>query len=1324
MRGNEFLTILFSIVFLIQLNAQKNTNPSDENFTTLIFPQQKKMYFDVDGTLSWKIDASEEGEKNKNNEIKKQKKARATSASSSFVGDGLLSPAAEQLRLRPSPIFADYPITYSTDITQNKKEESTRLKGTVKDPTFRSVAIKFYTDLVSFEEKEFVIPLGQANDFNFQFQLSEPTLAKIAYGNDEAEIFLEPGDDLDVDFFGNSFRWSLRFEGKGAENNNFLRKFYVEFFRYTENQIFSEMTSRGAMDFRYFMDRIHRSKWNFYHTYSSTERQSFTPEFSKYIFGEIDYWWAYNLLRYHWEYPASKGLSYPMNITPGYYNFLGKVLVSNNVALRSKNYLNFLVLYLKLREDNPSMEILEQIDQSIFEVRSSELEVVNNTSSRIALSKIYRGERIKYLGEKSSLISSQNVDGIIKSSSWYRVRTKDGREGWVFGGGGAIIGERKASKEYKKVQVEEEVTKQIAISKVKRLRVRENPDVTNAVALLSEGEQMEYLGIKSPSKHTHTIRGNAVTDYFYNVLTSNGKIGWVFGGAVEIKKVITKQKVDKTIAIEGKKKNVDPTELYLTGRALFYTMANTLYHKIKNSEPVEVEKEIQRFIERCPYTEWDQIIRRAQSKALRESLASSSNAKPEINDTSPIKETEEPQNQNNEEEITNPTSKNKNTQADLIGEELAINEEIKQPTEDPLKAGTETSKEQKTKKNKRPKETKSKPPKEKPVVDKKKNKLPKSKAPKTKKNKKSKKEKPEEVITQNNSEEKKETPTESEYVILDGVKVLKSSLNNVSTTDGKEVVSKPKNQNNKPSDKKTKKKNRKTQGALDQDLTAELDLIALGYTPEEAQKILLERKREEELVATNTPPETHVPNVQYQTLSPAELLEQIDLEPKERISHQVKITGKIKYHKNKSAQIILYNDPISMEEVSFNLYVKPDGAFATKLKVYGPTAGKFIYGARSADIFIEPNNEIHITLQANDFENTLSFSGEGGSHNNFIQELKKKFKNEDIETKGKIYSSNASGFKKFVSQIYHRKIKYYETNQKKISYDFDQYIKGEIDYWYVYNLTNFRYENPLQYGNSKPIKIDDPNYYNYINQIGLVRESALLNPYYAYFLDLYIKDKSDEYENRGLTEIELADKYLFGKVMYYYKAKRLTVATKNGQLSEALFDMKRFIDECPYEEYKESVKTAIRETNTLLKGMVAPHFELKDDKGRTVTLSSLRGKVIYLDFWATWCNSCIRQINNSDNLRNTFKNKDVVFLYVSLDYTDTEWRNYLRRHKLPGKHVFAPGALGADIAKDYGVKKLPALFIIDKNGKIARNTEKDLNSMSVIDHINKLLLIP
>jgi len=121
-------------------------------------------------------------------------------------------------------------------------------------------------------------------------------------------------------------------------------------------------------------------------------------------------------------------------------------------------------------------------------------------------------------------------------------------------------------------------------------------------------------------------------------------------------------------------------------------------------------------------------------------------------------------------------------------------------------------------------------------------------------------------------------------------------------------------------------------------------------------------------------------------------------------------------------------------------------------------------------------------------------------------------------------------------------------------------------------------------------------------------------------------------------------------------------------------------------------------------GKEAADFTLPDPDGKELSLSSLRGQFVLLDFWASWCSPCRRENPTLVQAYKKYHDKGFEILQVSLDKTRDEWLGAISKDGLTWKHVSDLKYWGSAAAKLYGIESIPANVLIDKEGKIiARN---------------------
>ena len=118
-------------------------------------------------------------------------------------------------------------------------------------------------------------------------------------------------------------------------------------------------------------------------------------------------------------------------------------------------------------------------------------------------------------------------------------------------------------------------------------------------------------------------------------------------------------------------------------------------------------------------------------------------------------------------------------------------------------------------------------------------------------------------------------------------------------------------------------------------------------------------------------------------------------------------------------------------------------------------------------------------------------------------------------------------------------------------------------------------------------------------------------------------------------------------------------------------------------------------------GSVAPEFRLKGPDGKELALSDFRGKYVVLDFWASWCGDCRRDIPNIKALYEKYSPKGVEFVGVSFDDNAERWQNAIKEFGLKYHQVSELKKWKTtDIYAAYGIKWIPTIYIISPDGKV------------------------
>ncbi len=402
-----------------------------------------------------------------------------------------------------------------------------------------------------------------------------------------------------------------------------------------------------------------------------------------------------------------------------------------------------------------------------------------------------------------------------------------------------------------------------------------------------------------------------------------------------------------------------------------------------------------------------------------------------------------------------------------------------------------------------------------------------------------------------------------------------------------------------------------------------------------------------------------------------------------------------------------------------------DNTFAFAIEVKEPQIAILKYARNKGAIYVQPNDTLYIDCDANNFQYSFEFSGSLGASNNYLTEYLRLNPREMsvfnmTQYRQKLYwYQNSPRMDKlmlamdqssFENHMKNRKekalaqlVKFDVDHPDKLTQEFKDFLNAEIQYDFAYHR--------LMYGNVFKNRYSlQESYFNFLKEIPL-QNDQIGNEWYREFLVAYFDYKNlispDDERASFVFQYEEGSEKLEGKTRAFFQSEiiaRAFRAKENGVIMDKYWDYMRYQDYGNFdikviESYEKAIKFA--------GGTQAPDFVLIDLNNTEVALKNYRGKVIYLNFWATWCRPCMDKMEKLKMIQPELENEDIVFVNVSVDREEDVWKETLEKRQFKGIHILASGELNSDIAKAYEIKVLPRYFIINKVGDFVKNPKSN-----------------
>lgn len=363
------------------------------------------------------------------------------------------------------------------------------------------------------------------------------------------------------------------------------------------------------------------------------------------------------------------------------------------------------------------------------------------------------------------------------------------------------------------------------------------------------------------------------------------------------------------------------------------------------------------------------------------------------------------------------------------------------------------------------------------------------------------------------------------------------------------------------------------------------------------------------------------------------------------------------------------------------------------------------------NLYIVPGDSLYITFNVEKFDETMHYSGKGAKKNNYLANLIL------LEEKGPkfkdLFSLDFKNFKFKIDSISKKRKQLLKDLIDSVPGLSKNFIKNQnIEILYSWASQMLNYPEYYNYFTKKDSSFSN-SYYSFLDTIKLEDSSLLNNKTYKRFLKNYLDFKKDEtlkkdssYKNKLNGTFVL--KYQLAKNNFKdYKIKEYLLfdllyerIEYNGidSIIDSLFNDYMKLNK--NKKYAEKLQKSYNKWLPLVKGKIAPDFKGTTINGDTVTLSQFKGKLVYVDIWATWCGPCKKEIPFLEKVEEKYKGKNIEFISISIDEDKKAWEKMITEKNMKGHQLLAENAWNSNIVKKYNVHFIPRFILIGKKGEI------------------------
>ncbi|MDO4228319.1 MAG: TlpA disulfide reductase family protein [Capnocytophaga sp.] len=397
----------------------------------------------------------------------------------------------------------------------------------------------------------------------------------------------------------------------------------------------------------------------------------------------------------------------------------------------------------------------------------------------------------------------------------------------------------------------------------------------------------------------------------------------------------------------------------------------------------------------------------------------------------------------------------------------------------------------------------------------------------------------------------------------------------------------------------------------------------------------------------------------------------------------------------------------------YTLKVKTDGTFADTLKINTNYYNLLVQQTAFIPLYLQKGDNLGLTIS----QEKVTFSGKDTIAQAYLRDKNKKLREEqqNIQT---LFSGDFENFKKGIANVKKQNDEFL-ANYKGLPKDF---VKLEEKSNMYFDLQLKALYPRVKAGFGEQVTMPEEfqaelDKIDYDNSADFETFETYRNLAADKFFSKYMNEKPDwKAMAEGIRNLKSNNmKKLFAEQL----SQGLSPANDDETNTLIYNIVKEYVTN---EEYLKEAENSYAAIQKIKVGAPSPKFDYENFNGGKTTLDDLKGKLVYIDVWATWCKPCIDEIPALQALEKEYHGKDVAFVSISIDQEKEKWTEYLKNNKLGGIQLYAE--LTSDkqnFAQEYSIKSIPRFILIDKNGNIINADAPRPSNPAIKDLLNKNL---